>query len=66
LQDVFAFFGDHYAERANLVHAGVGGIESAGQRIEADLSYSGLLQFCAKGICINQRHVGLRDRNALF
>ena len=36
--DILAILGNHHAQRPDLIDAGVGGIERAGDRVEADFA----------------------------
>ena len=62
--DVLASLGNHHAQRPDLVDAGVGGIERAGDCVEADFALDLALEFVLQSRGVHQGGVGLRDWGA--
>ena len=59
---VFARFGDHDAEGLDLIDAGVGGIEGAGDGVEADFAFDLRFQFALQSGGIDKARVGVGHR----
>ena len=53
--DVFAILGNHHAQRPDLVDAGVGGIQRAGDGVEADLALDLALELILKSGGVDSR-----------
>ena len=58
-QNVLAMPGDHHAQRLDLVDAGVGGIERAGDGVEADLAFDGAFELAPQSVSVDRARIGL-------